>query len=130
MKTTPPGYTVSIEDITAPATFLSLAHALGSLWETLRTLPLGWTQYEAYRYFFGPGATTRADAFLARDGQLTLGFALLGRTRLIRVTPTTTGPLHLAPTALRLLDTPDVAALRLDGPDDRSPAPYRPLRVA
>ncbi|MFJ1755798.1 hypothetical protein [Kitasatospora sp. NPDC088134] len=119
MKTTPPGYTVSIEDITEPASFRFLADALASLWSTLRTLPLGWTQYEAYRYFFGPGAADRTAAFLARDGQLRLTFVLLGRTRLLRVSPATQGPFQLNPVPLQLLTTPEVAALRLDAPDDQ-----------
>lgn len=113
MKTTPTGYTVSIEDITEPASYAELADALAALWATLRTLPLGWTQFEAYRFFFGPGAAERTREFLARDGHLELSFVLLGRSRLIRVVPRAEHPLQPAAAALRLRDSPEVAALRL-----------------
>ncbi|MDH6578936.1 hypothetical protein [Kitasatospora sp. MAP5-34] len=82
-----PPITVSIEGITEPATFSRLPDALAALWEALRVLPLGWTQYEAYRYFFGPGAVERVEAFLERDGELTLSFAMAGRSHAVRVTP-------------------------------------------
>ncbi|MEU3496026.1 hypothetical protein [Kitasatospora cineracea] len=130
MKNAPPGYTVGIEEITEPTSFLALAPALASLWQTLHTLPLGWTQFEAYRYFFGPGAVERTEAFLQRDGQLQLGFALLGRTRLISVRPAGHGPFQLAPTALRLLDSPDVASLRLNGSGTLPPPGSRHRRSA
>ncbi|GAA4865481.1 hypothetical protein ACGFX4_30270 [Kitasatospora sp. NPDC048365] len=81
----PKGYTVSIEDITEPATFTRLPDALDALWQSLRVLPLGWTQYEAYRYFFGPGAVERVETFLARDGRLTLSFHMAGRAHAIRL---------------------------------------------
>ncbi|MFF2630558.1 hypothetical protein ACFVUN_32930 [Kitasatospora griseola] len=113
MKGQQSGYAVSIEGITESASFLSLADALASLWGTLRTLPLGWTQYEAYRYFFGPGAAQRTESFLLRDGHLLLSFVLLGQTRLIRVVPTAAGPLQVAPKRLELLNTPAVMALCL-----------------
>lgn len=82
-----PAVTVSIEDITEPATFSRLPDALEALWEALRVLPLGWTQYEAYRYFFGPGAVERVAEFLERDGELTLSFAMAGRSHAVRVRP-------------------------------------------
>ncbi|MER5867953.1 hypothetical protein [Kitasatospora sp. NPDC002040] len=78
-------YRVSIEDITAPATFSHLPDALAALWEALRVLPLGWTQYEAYRFFFGPGVVERVTEFLDRDGELTLSFAMAGRSHLVQV---------------------------------------------
>ncbi|MFD8594253.1 hypothetical protein ACFV1L_04575 [Kitasatospora sp. NPDC059646] len=121
MKGTQSGYAVSIEGITETTSFASLADAIASLWATLRTLPLGWTQYEAYRYFFGPGAAERTEAFLARDGQLLLSFILLGRTRVIQVRPTATGPLQPAPRRLELLHTPAVAALCLHEPGTDDP---------
>ncbi|AUG79824.1 hypothetical protein CFP65_5113 [Kitasatospora sp. MMS16-BH015] len=76
-------YTVEIEDITAPATFANLADALAALWEALRALPLGWTQAEAYRYFLGPDGVERVEAFLERDDQLVLTFAMAGRTHAV-----------------------------------------------
>jgi len=82
------GYTVSIEDVTGPATFRRLPDALDALWQSLRVLPLGWTQNEAYRYFFGPGAVERVEGFLARDGELALTFTMAGRPHSVRITPT------------------------------------------
>lgn len=81
------GFTVSIEDVTGPATFTRLPDALAALWESLRVLPLGWSQYEAYRYFFGPGVVERVEAFLARDGEFGLTFAMAGRTHAVRLVP-------------------------------------------
>lgn len=80
-----PSYTVSIEDVTTSATFAHLPDALAALWEALRVLPLGWTQYEAYRYFFGAGAVERVNEFLDRDGELTLSFAMGGRSHLVQL---------------------------------------------
>ncbi|MFJ9521605.1 hypothetical protein ACIRPK_25525 [Kitasatospora sp. NPDC101801] len=83
---TPGAFTVSIEDIAAPATFTHLQDALNALWEALRVLPLGWNQFEAYRFFLGDGAVERVTEFLDRDGELTLSFAIGGRSHLIEVT--------------------------------------------
>ncbi|GAA2751502.1 MULTISPECIES: hypothetical protein [Kitasatospora] len=83
--TVPRVYTVSIEDITEPATFSRLPDAVAALWESLRVLPLGWTQYEAYRYFFGPGAVERVEDFLSREGELVLSFRMAGRSHAVRV---------------------------------------------
>ncbi|WP_457030913.1 hypothetical protein [Kitasatospora sp. P5_F3] len=80
------GYTVSIEDIAPPATFQHLPDALAALWQALRVLPLGWTQYEAYRFFLGAGAVERVTEFLDRDGELTLSFAIGGRSHAIQLT--------------------------------------------
>ncbi|GAA3024864.1 hypothetical protein GCM10020229_75470 [Kitasatospora albolonga] len=80
-----PSYTVEIEDVTAPAVFARLPDALAALWEALRVLPLGWTQYEAYRYFLGPGAVDRVTESLERDGELRLSFAMGGRSHLVSV---------------------------------------------
>ncbi|MGW4379665.1 hypothetical protein [Kitasatospora sp. NPDC004531] len=127
MKGQQSGFAVTIEGLTEPASFLTLADALASLWGTLRTLPLGWTQYEAYRYFFGPDAAQRTEGFLARDGHLLLSFALLGTTRLIRVVPTAAGPLQVGPRRLELLNTPAVMALCLhDGRGHFDPEPKLP----
>lgn len=78
--------TVEIEDVAAPATFSQLPDAVAALWEALRVLPLGWTQYEAYRYFLGPGAVERIEESLARDGELSLTFQMAGRLHSVRVT--------------------------------------------
>ena len=79
--------TVEIEDIVAPATFSRVPDAVAALWEALRVLPLGWTQYEAYRYFLGPGAVDRIEESLRRDGELSLTFRMSGRLHSVRVTP-------------------------------------------
>ncbi|GAA2275209.1 MULTISPECIES: hypothetical protein [Kitasatospora] len=75
---------VEIEDITAPATFSRLSDALAALWASLRELPLGWQQHEAYRYFLGEGAEQRVEDHLAR-GEMVLSFAMAGRSHLVRV---------------------------------------------
>jgi len=81
------GYEVVIEDVTEPHTFVQLPDALSALWESLRALPLGNTQYEAYRFFFGEGAVERVEQFLARDGRLSLTFTMAGRAHEVRVSP-------------------------------------------
>ena len=78
--------TVEIEDVTEPAQFADLATAVTALWNSLRALPLGNYQYEAYREFFGGGAE-RVDEFLQRDGELTLCFAMAGRSHAVKVRP-------------------------------------------
>ncbi|WP_371499373.1 hypothetical protein OG871_24710 [Kitasatospora sp. NBC_00374] len=80
--------TVSIEGVAGPATFSRLPDALAALWRSLRMLPLGWTQYDAYRAFFGPGVVERVEAALARDGQLAMTFTMAGRSHVVRVVPT------------------------------------------
>ncbi|GAA2238343.1 MULTISPECIES: hypothetical protein [Kitasatospora] len=80
--------TVSIEDIAAPATFARLPVALAALWESLRALPLGHTQAEAYRDFLTrPDAAERVQEFLDRDGCLMLSFAMSGRHHSVRIAP-------------------------------------------
>ncbi|MFF1873614.1 hypothetical protein [Kitasatospora herbaricolor] len=79
--------TVEIEDIAEPATFSRLPDAVAALWEALRVLPLGWTQYEAYRRFLGPGAVRRVEESIERDGELSLSFRLAGRLHLVRIAP-------------------------------------------
>lgn len=79
--------TVEIEDITAPATFTDLAAAVAAVWDSLRALPLGHCQYEAYEYFFGEGAVERVREFLERDGQLALSFDMAGRPHAVWVRP-------------------------------------------
>lgn len=77
--------TVEIEDITQPAQFNDLADAVAALWESLRALPIGSYQYEAYRDFFGGDAVERIEEFLERDGQLALSFAMAGRSHAVWV---------------------------------------------
>ncbi|WP_457031759.1 hypothetical protein [Kitasatospora sp. P5_F3] len=80
--------TVSIEGVTEPATFKHLPDALAALWESLRALPLGAVQADAYRYFLTrPDAVERVTEFLTRDGRLDLTFALAGRCHLVSVAP-------------------------------------------
>ncbi|MFC9329381.1 hypothetical protein [Kitasatospora sp. NPDC057015] len=79
--------TVEIEDIVRPAEFNRLPDAVAALWAALRMLPLGWTQYEAYRRFLGPGAVRRVEESIERDGELTLAFRMAGRVHLIRIAP-------------------------------------------
>ncbi|KJK57712.1 hypothetical protein [Saccharothrix sp. ST-888] len=77
--------TVEIEGVTEPAMFRDLAKALDALWVSLRALPLGSYQYEAYKDFFGPDAAERVAEFLERDGRLDLSFSMSGRSHLVRV---------------------------------------------
>lgn len=79
--------TVEIENITRPAEFTSLASAVEALWGSLRALPLGWEQYQAYALFFGEGAVQRVESFLERDGQLTLSFGLAGTSHALHIRP-------------------------------------------
>lgn len=77
--------TVEIEDITQPAHFSNLPDALAALWESLRVLPLGTVQYDAYRYFFGEGAEQRVRDLMRQRGEMSLAFALAGRSHAVRV---------------------------------------------
>ncbi|MDH6575821.1 hypothetical protein [Kitasatospora sp. MAP5-34] len=80
------GVVVEIEGVMAPAEFRNLGDAVAALWESLRVLPLGWTQFEAYRYFFDTaGAEERVRTFLERDRCLVLSFAMAGRSHAVRV---------------------------------------------
>ncbi|MDH6576953.1 hypothetical protein [Kitasatospora sp. MAP5-34] len=80
--------TVEIERVIAPATFPNLRSATDALWTSLRALPLGSTQYEAYKLFFGPDVVERVSEFLDRDGHLHLCFALQGRPHSVWIRPT------------------------------------------
>ncbi|PBC66317.1 histidine kinase-like protein [Streptomyces sp. TLI_235] len=77
-----------IENVTSPAMFDQLPDAVSALWEAVRRLPMGSTQFEAYRYFF-----TRADAvervseFIRRDGELSLSLKMDGRLHRVRIWP-------------------------------------------
>ncbi|WP_405017391.1 hypothetical protein OHV05_10155 [Kitasatospora sp. NBC_00070] len=79
--------TVEIEDVTQPATFNGLADAVAAVWNSLRALPLGHLQYDAYRDFFGEGAVERVSKFLDRDGELLLSFAMAGRSHFVLIRP-------------------------------------------
>lgn len=88
---------VEIQGITAPATFRRLPDAVMAVWESLRALPLGSTQYEAYKFFMTrPDAVERINEFLDRDGQLDLSFSLDNcshAVRFRRVAPSSPWPL-------------------------------------
>ncbi|GAA1186382.1 hypothetical protein F4556_003312 [Kitasatospora gansuensis] len=87
-KRTTTAVTVSIEGITEPATFKHLPDALAALWESLRVLPLGAVQADAYQYFLTrPDAVERVTEFLTRDGRLDLSFALVGWSHLVTIQP-------------------------------------------
>ncbi|MGK4582695.1 hypothetical protein [Kitasatospora sp. HPMI-4] len=79
---------VEIEGITGPATFTRLPDALAALWESLRLLPLGALQADAFRYFLTrPDAAERTLEFLRRDGGLNLAFTLDGQPHTVRLRP-------------------------------------------
>ncbi|GAA2774260.1 MULTISPECIES: hypothetical protein [Kitasatospora] len=79
---------VEIEGITAPARFDRLSDAAAAIWHSVRALPLGNTQYEAYRYFFTrPDAVERCREFIDRDTGLTLSFRMNGRSHRVRIQP-------------------------------------------
>jgi len=80
-------FTVAIEGVTEPATFTRLDDAVEATWQSLRRLPLGSHQYEAYREFFGDGAVERVQRFLERDRELTLSFTMAGEPHAVRITP-------------------------------------------
>ncbi|WP_344467594.1 hypothetical protein [Kitasatospora kazusensis] len=84
--------TVEIGGVTGPATFARLPDALAALWQSLRPLPLGAVQYDAYEYFLNrPDSSERVAEFLKRDGELQLTFAMGGVTHVVRVRPAATG---------------------------------------
>lgn len=79
---------VEITGITTPARFRRLPDAVAAVWDAVRALPLGNTQYEAYRYFFTrPDAVQRVTEFLERDGELSLTFSMNGRSHSVRFRP-------------------------------------------
>ncbi|MCX5212580.1 hypothetical protein OG689_25390 [Kitasatospora sp. NBC_00240] len=85
----PTPVTVEIEDVTPPAAFEHLADALAALWGSLRTLPLGATQHDAYQYFLTrPNAVQRVTEHLDRDGELVLSFRMEGRLHGVSIRPT------------------------------------------
>ncbi|WP_441250547.1 hypothetical protein [Kitasatospora sp. McL0602] len=78
--------TVEIEGVTGPATFPDLAAAVGALWQSLRVLPLGSEQFEAYKVLLGgPDAVERVSEFLERSGRLDPTFTMSGRTHSVHV---------------------------------------------
>ncbi|MFE3041062.1 hypothetical protein [Kitasatospora indigofera] len=84
---------VEIEDICGPATFARLPEALSALWDSLRLLPLGAVQADAFSHFL-----THADVLdlvtesIRRDGRLSLTFRLNGRLHSVRVSPSGAPP--------------------------------------
>ncbi|MGE7433481.1 hypothetical protein [Kitasatospora sp. NPDC001175] len=82
----PKRVTVEIEDITEPATFGRLSDALAAAWESMRVLPLGVVQADAFRYFLTrPDAAEHAAEFIRRNGRLELTFAMSGRSHAVRI---------------------------------------------
>lgn len=80
--------TVEIEGVAPPAYFANLEAAVAAIWRSLRELPLGWNQYDAYRDFFDTeGAVDRVQSFLERDRELTLSFTMAGEPHAIRIIP-------------------------------------------
>lgn len=85
--------TVEIEGVTAPATFSHLPAALAALWESIRALPLGVVQHDAYQYFLTrPDAAEHVNQFIERDGELNLSFAMDGHSHAVRVRPVAPKP--------------------------------------
>lgn len=82
---------VQIQGVTEPATFPSLDAAIEAAWTSLRALPLGSHQYEAYREFFGPGVAVRVAEFLERDGELSLTFSLPDGRHVVHFRPARDG---------------------------------------
>ncbi|MEV6979038.1 ATP-binding protein [Kitasatospora sp. NPDC093806] len=79
---------VEIEGITCPATFGRLPDALAAVWDSLRVLPLGAVQYDAFGHVLsGPGAVDRAARVIRREGGLSLSIAMNGRAHLVSVRP-------------------------------------------
>ncbi|MFJ9950323.1 ATP-binding protein [Kitasatospora sp. NPDC091207] len=79
---------VEIEGITVPATFGRLPDALTAVWDSLRVLPLGAVQYDAFGHVLsGPEAVGRAARMIRREGGLILSFAMNGRAHLVSVRP-------------------------------------------
>ncbi|GAA2147307.1 hypothetical protein GCM10009760_38050 [Kitasatospora kazusensis] len=79
---------VEIDGVTAPARFDELPDALAALWESLRALPLGAVQADAFHYFLTrPDAAEHVTEFVRRDGALLLSFAMGGRSHAVRLRP-------------------------------------------
>ena len=78
--------TADIEGVMEPQQ-AQLPKAITALWETMRTLPLGNYQYEAFDYFFGEGAEQRVQQAIEQDGELQLTFRLEGELRSVRIAP-------------------------------------------
>ncbi|PBC66294.1 histidine kinase-like protein [Streptomyces sp. TLI_235] len=79
---------VEIEDITGPAAFDRLPDALPAIWDAVRLLPLGSSQYEAYKYFFTHSdAVARVREFIRREGELSLSLRMNSRLHQVRIRP-------------------------------------------
>jgi hypothetical protein len=77
--------TASIGGVLAPLT-APLPDAIPALWAALRELALGWTQYDALRYHFGPGAVERIEGVLRRGESHTLEVQISGRSHIVLIT--------------------------------------------
>ncbi|WP_371484758.1 hypothetical protein [Kitasatospora sp. NBC_00315] len=95
----PSAFTVEIEDVTLPATFTRLPDALAALWSSLRALPLGAQQYDAYQYFLTrPNAAEHVAGYIEQDGELALSFRMEDRVHAVWVRPVGPPPEARAPT--------------------------------
>lgn len=71
-------FTLTVDGIAEPARFDSLREAVQALWALLATLPLSADEHATYHWFLNDGGEQRAEDFVRRDGQLTLGFTAGG----------------------------------------------------
>jgi hypothetical protein len=79
---------VEIEDVTRPALFRHLPDALAALWRSLRELPLGADQADAFQYFHPRrDAANRVRDILDQDGSLSLTLRLEGRFHAVHIRP-------------------------------------------
>ncbi|MFG2821696.1 hypothetical protein ACGFX4_19975 [Kitasatospora sp. NPDC048365] len=80
-------YETEIEGITALAEFSRLDDAVSAVWNSVRALPIGHTQYAAYEVFFGDGAVDRVQDLFKRHGEVRLSFRLCDRSHSIVIRP-------------------------------------------
>ncbi|MFD0261601.1 hypothetical protein ACFVH7_25420 [Kitasatospora indigofera] len=84
---------VEIEDVSGPSTFVELSEALAALWESLRPLPMGAVQAEAFRHFLTrPDALDLVTESIRRDGRLSLSFRMNDRLHAVWVSPAGAAP--------------------------------------
>ena len=90
---------VEIEDVTRPALFQHLPDALAALWRSLRELPLGADQADAFQYFLTRReAAARVRDLLDQDGSLSLTLRLEGRFHAVHIRPADGGRARSRPT--------------------------------